>query len=92
MDQADKSSPERTAKQGNVRDQLTGSDEIDADFLLPGRLEERWGSRPGNMRVRIVLSGYRSFVQALSSAMFHSVCAIDRGGRCAAGDRTQVFL
>ena len=44
MDQADKPSPERTAKQGNVRDQLTGSDEIDADFLLPGRLEERQGS------------------------------------------------
>ena len=50
MDQADKPSPERMAKQGNVRDQLTGSDEIDADFLLPGRLEERQGSRPGDMR------------------------------------------
>jgi hypothetical protein len=91
MDQADKPSPERMAKQGNVRDQLTGSDEIDADFLLPGRLEERQGSRPGDMRVRIVLSGYRSSVQALSSAMFHSVCAIDRGGRCAEGGCAQDF-
>jgi amino acid transporter len=56
MDQADKPSSEHTTHIGNARHQLTGSDESDVDFLLPGRMEERQGSRPGDVRVRIVLS------------------------------------
>ena len=61
MDQADKPSSEHTTYPGNARDQLTSSDESDADFLLPGRLEERRGSRPGDVRVRIVRPSHPEF-------------------------------
>ena len=61
MDQADKPSSEHTTHPGNARDQLTSSDESDADFLLPGRLEERRGSRPGDVRVRIVRPSHPEF-------------------------------
>jgi len=61
MDQADKPYSEHTTYPGNARDQLTSSDESDADFLLPGRMEERRGSRPGDVRVRIVRPSHPEF-------------------------------
>lgn len=41
--------------------QTTSAGDDDADFLLPGFAEERKGSRPGDMRVRIVLPKNREF-------------------------------
>jgi len=61
MDQADKPSPERTTEQVNVTDQSASSNESDEDFLLPGRLEVRQGSRPGDVRVRIVRPSHPEF-------------------------------
>ena len=42
-------------------DQAQPLDESDVDFLLPGRVEERRGSRPGDVRVRIVMPKNREF-------------------------------
>lgn len=44
-----------------ANDQTPSDEDGDADFLLPGRAEERKGSLPGDMRVRIVLSKNREF-------------------------------
>jgi len=42
-------------------DQAQPLDESDIDFLLPGRVEERRGSRPGDVRVRIVRPSHPEF-------------------------------
>jgi hypothetical protein len=51
-----KNGPDRGAP-----DRSSQGEESDTDFLLPGRVEERKGSLPGNMRVRIVLPKNREF-------------------------------
>jgi hypothetical protein len=54
MDQ-DNQSPDSNDGQGTLKRKPNLVDENDVDFLLPGHREERRGSRPGVMRVRIVL-------------------------------------
>ena len=61
MDQSDEHAREGTINQDSSRKRQVTSDEADADFLLPGRVEERRGSRPGDVRVRIVRPSHPEF-------------------------------
>jgi amino acid transporter len=61
MDQSDKRSPESDDDRGKLKGHPDLADESDVDFLLPGRLEERQGSRLGDVRVRIVLPSHPEF-------------------------------
>jgi len=67
MDQQDKDALEPpTINQGATdrgasKEHLTLSDEDDFDLILLGRMEERQGSMPGNMRIRVTLPQHRPF-------------------------------
>src|SRR5712672_1071533 len=61
MDQSDEHAREGTTNQDSSRKRQVTSDEADADFLLPGRVVERRGSRPGDVRVRIERPSHPEF-------------------------------
>src|SRR5437867_268949 len=61
MDQQDKYALERTTDQGSSKEHLAISDEDDFDLILLGRVEERQGSMPGNVRIRVTLPRNRPF-------------------------------
>src|SRR5258708_7883539 len=61
MDQSDEHAREGTTNQDSSRKRQVTSDEADVDFLLPGRVEERRGRRPGDTRVRIVRPSHPEF-------------------------------
>lgn len=61
MDQPDEHALESTTSADTTGKQSVISDEADSDFLMPGRVEERRGSRPGDVRVRIVRPSHPEF-------------------------------
>jgi amino acid transporter len=61
MDQQDKDALDRTINQGAPKEHVTSSDEDDLDLSLPGRVEERPGSMPGNVRIRIIMPRHQPF-------------------------------
>src|SRR5258706_5653470 len=61
MDQSDEHALEDTTDQASSRKRPVTNDEADADFLLPGRVVERRGSRPGDVRVRIERPSHPEF-------------------------------
>lgn len=61
MDQTDDRSSQEHGSQTSFRDLSPPVDEGDADFILPGRVEERRGSRLGDVRVRIVRPTHPEF-------------------------------
>src|SRR6266478_4873758 len=61
MEQQDKDALERTTDQGAAKEHLAISDEDDFDLILLGRVEERQGSTPGNVRIRVTLPRHQPF-------------------------------
>src|SRR5438128_6502736 len=61
MEQQDKDALERTTDQGAAKEHLAISDEDDFDLILLGRVEERQGCTPGNVRVRVTLPRHQPF-------------------------------
>ncbi len=62
MDQRDKDAhEERMSDQSVFKEYPSTSDKDDFDFILLGHMEERQGSTPGNVRVRITLPRHQSF-------------------------------
>jgi amino acid transporter len=61
MDQSDEHALKSTTNSDTIRKQSVIGDEADSDFLMPGRVEERRGSRPGDIRVRIVRPSHPEF-------------------------------
>ena len=61
MDQSDEHAPNSTTNSDTTREQPVINDEADADFLLPGRVVVRRGSRPGDVRVRIERPSHPEF-------------------------------
>ncbi len=61
MDQQDKDALERTTDRGAPKEHLTISDEDDFDLILLGPMEERPGSTPGNVRIRVTLPRHQPF-------------------------------
>src|SRR5712692_6846772 len=60
MDQQD-NALERTTDRGASKEHLTISDEDDFDLILLGPMEERPGSMPGNVRIRVTLPRHQPF-------------------------------
>jgi amino acid transporter len=54
-------SEESFTSQKQEHDQPDGTHEDDFDLILLGRMEERQGSTPGNMRIRVTLPQHRPF-------------------------------
>src|SRR5436189_1532183 len=67
MDQHDKDALEPptinrgTTDRGASKGHLTMNDEDDFDLILLGRMEERQGSTPGNVRIHVTLPQHRPF-------------------------------
>src|SRR5260370_33182773 len=61
MEQTDDRSSQEHGSQTSFRALSPPVDEGDADFILPGRVEERRGSRLGDVRVRIVRPTHPEF-------------------------------
>src|SRR5579864_1021348 len=61
MEQQDKYALEHTTDRGASNEHLTISDEDDFDLILPGPVEERQGSMPGNVRLRVTLPQHQPF-------------------------------
>src|SRR5258708_8372330 len=61
MDQQDKDALERATDRGASKEHLTISDEDDFDLILLGPMEERQGSTPGNVRIRVTLPRHQPF-------------------------------
>src|SRR5229473_6314289 len=60
MDQQD-NALEHTTDRGASKEHLTISDEDDFDLILLGPMEERQGSTPGNVRIRVTLPRHQPF-------------------------------
>jgi amino acid transporter len=61
MEQQEKDALERTTDQGASKEHLAISDEDDFDLVLLGPMEERRGSEPGNVRLRVTLPRHQPF-------------------------------
>ncbi len=61
MNQEDKDALEHTTDRGASKERLAISDEDDFDLILLGRREERQGSTPGNVRIRVTLPQHQTF-------------------------------
>src|SRR5260370_28511934 len=61
MDQQDEHSLERTSDQVVSKERLAISDEDDFDLILLGPMEERQGSMPGNVHIRVTLPRHQHF-------------------------------
>src|SRR5579864_9044260 len=81
MDQSDEHVREGTTNQDSSRKRQVTSNEADADFLLPGRVEERRGSRPGDARVRIVRPSHPEFRRVSQGVLEATEAAYTPQGR-----------
>ena len=61
MDSTDDPLPQSHQEPDHAQKESPPLDEGEADFLLPGRMEERKGTRPGDTRVRIVRPSHPEF-------------------------------
>ena len=61
MEQQDKEVLEHATDRGAAHEHPAISDEDDFDLILLGRMEERQGSKPGNVRIRVTLPRHKPF-------------------------------
>jgi amino acid transporter len=80
-DQTGNQSPEN--RYAAREDALRPREDSDADFLLPGRMEERRGSRLGDTRVRIVLSAHPTLRRVSDGVLEATPASYEPHGRLA---------